>query len=227
MRAYYYPTFLDLRGRACVIVGGGDVAYGKVIGLLPCGAEVQVISPEVHPGIARLAARGTIRWTRRTYHPGDLAGAGLAIAATDDTALNTAVHAEAVRERVLVNVVDVPEQCQFVAGAVFRRGRLQVSISTGGASPALAARLKRELNAVFGPEHGQLVSAYRRLRPLVMERIAGVQARKRFWLELVAREDLLPLLRQRRRAELDAALRSAVEGFARREAAAGAVAARP
>ena len=227
MRAYYYPTFLDLRGRACVIVGGGAVAYGKVIGLLPCGARVQVISPEVHPGIARLAARGTIRWTARAYHSGDLTGASLAIAATDDTVLNSAVHAEAVRERALINVVDVPEQCQFVAGAIFRRGRLQVAISTGGASPALAARLKRELKAVWGPEHGQLVSAYRRLRPYVMERIAGVEARKRFWVELVARDDLLPLLTSRRRSELDARLRSAVEGFARREAATDAVAIRP
>ncbi len=226
MRAYYYPTFLDLRDRACVIVGGGSVAYGKVIGLLPCGARVHVISPEVHPGIARLARRGTIRWTARTYQPGDLSGADLAIAATDDTGLNTAVHAEAVRERVLVNVVDVPEQCQFVAGAIFRRGRLQVAISTGGASPALAARLKRELNAVWGPEHGQLVSAYRRLRPFVMAAIPGVEARKRFWLELVARDDLLPLLRGRRHDELDALLRSAVEGFARREAEAGAAASR-
>ncbi len=213
VREFHYPVYLDLRGRDCVVVGGGAVAYGKVLGLLPCGARVRVVSPEVHPAIARFAARGRVAWERRPYRRGDLRGAFLAIAATDDTALNERVHEEALAEKALVNVVDVPERCQFIAAAIFRRGRLTAAISTGGASPALAARLKRELAAFWGPEYGQLASLYRRLRPLVLERIPTVEARKRFWLRLAAREEPLRLLRERRRAELEAALRREVEGW--------------
>ena len=207
---YYYPAYLDLRGRACVVVGGGDVAYGKVLGLLPCGAEVTVVSPEAHPGIARFAARGKLRWERRGYRPGDVAGAFLAIAATDDRATNEAVYQEAVGCKALVNVVDVPDRCQFVAAAVFRRGRLTAAISTGGASPALASRLRRELTALWGPEYGQLTSTYRRLRGAVRARIPTVEGRKRFWLRLAADDLPLRLLRERRRAELDAYLDEAL-----------------
>jgi precorrin-2 dehydrogenase/sirohydrochlorin ferrochelatase len=222
VREYYFPAFLDLRGRTCVVVGGGEVARGKVLGLLPCGARVRVVSPELHPDLERLARRGRIDWVARPYRPGDLAGAALAVAATDDTALNDAVRAEAVAERVLINVVDVPDKCDFVYGAVFRRGRLTAAISTGGASPAYAARLKRELARVWGSEHGRLVSAFRRLRPYVMARIGSTEARKRFWLELVAREEALEMARTRRAGELDAWLRAEVDGWvARSEATAG------
>lgn len=214
MREYYYPAYLDLRGRDCVVVGGGEVAYGKVLGLLPCGARVRVISPEAHPGIARFASRGTVAWERRPYRRGDLRGAFLAIAATDDAALNQAVYEEALAEKALVNVVDVPEKCQFIAAAVFRRGRLTAAISTGGASPALAARLKRDLAAVWGPEYGQLTSVYRRLRARVMERIPTVEGRKRFWLHLVAQDEPLRLLRARRRGELEAYLEREIERWA-------------
>lgn len=217
MREYYFPAFLDLRGRACVVVGGGEVAYGKVLGLLPCGARVRVISPEAHPNIERLARRGTIEWERRAYRPGDVAGAFMAIAATDDTPLNSAIYDEAVRERVLVNVVDVPDQCQFIYGAVFRRGRLMAAISTGGASPAFAARLKRDLAEVWRPEHGQLISAYRRLRPYVMSRVPTVEGRKRFWLAMVRRDDALELLRSQRGREVDAFLQAEVDRWAERE----------
>jgi precorrin-2 dehydrogenase/sirohydrochlorin ferrochelatase len=214
MREFYFPAFLDLRERSCVVVGGGEVAAGKVLGLLPCGARVRVVSPQAHPDIARLAARGTIAWERRAYRDGDLEGAFLAIAATDDPALNESVYAEAVRGRVLINVVDVPDRCQFVYGAVFRRGRLQAAISTGGASPAFAARVKRELGRALGIEYGQIISAYRQLRGYVRQRIPTVEERKRFWLDVVARDDALALLRAGRRRDAEAALRSAVDAWA-------------
>jgi len=226
MREYYFPAFLDLRGRECVVVGAGEVAQGKVLGLLPCGARVRVVSPEAEPGVAHLAARGTIRWERRAYREGDVAGAALVVAGTDDPGVNAAVYAEALRERALVNVVDVPEQCQFVYGAVFRRGRLVAAISTGGASPAFAARLKRDLAGVWGPEHGRLVSAYRRLRPYVQERIPTVAGRKRFWLETVRAEEPLGLLRAGGRgADADAVLRTRVDAWAEGAAAESATSA--
>ena len=211
MREFHYPVFLDLRGRDCVVVGGGEVAYGKVLGLLPCGPRVRVISPEVHRGIARLAQAGHLGWEPRAYRDGDLAGAFLVIAATDEPAVNEAVYREAVAERALVNVVDVPERCQFIDAALFRRGRLTAAISTGGASPALAARLKQELGRFWGPEYGQLVSLYRRIRPVIMARIPTVGARKRFWTHLVAQNEPLRLLRERRRDELGAFLEREIE----------------
>jgi len=215
MREYYFPAFLDLRGRECVVIGGGAVAQGKVLGLLPCGAAVRVVSPAAEPGVARLAARGRIRWERRAYRPGDTAGAALVVAGTDDPAVNEAVYAEAVRERVLVNVVDVPERCQFVYGAVFRRGRLMAAISTGGASPAYAARCKRDLAAIWGSEHGRLVSAYRRLRPYAASRIPTVEGRRRFWLEAIGSDEALALLRAgRRAAAVDAHLQGRVDAWA-------------
>ena len=211
MQEFYFPAFLDLRGRPCVVVGGGEVAAGKVLGLLPCGARVRVVSPEAHANIRRLAARGTIAWEQRQYHPGDLQDAFLVVAATDNPALNEQVYREAVELRALVNVVDVPDRCQFVYGAIFRRGRLQVAISTGGASPALASRVKAELGRALGVEYGQLVNAYRRLRGYVRRRIPTVDGRKRLWLHLVARDEPLALLRQGRRAEAEALLRAAVD----------------
>ena len=215
MREYYFPAFLDLRGRRCVVIGAGAVAQGKVLGLLPCGAAVRVISPEAEPGVAALAARGRITWDRRGYHPGDLAGAALVVAGTDDPAVNGAVYAEALAERALVNVVDVPARCQFVYGAVFRRGRLMAAISTGGASPAYAAQLKRDLAAVWGSEQGRLVSAYRRLRPYAQERIPTLAGRRRFWLQAVRDPGPLALLRAgARAADVDAVLRAAVDAWA-------------
>jgi precorrin-2 dehydrogenase/sirohydrochlorin ferrochelatase len=227
VREFHYPVYLDLRGRDCVVVGGGEVAYGKVLGLLPCGARVRVISPEVHPGIARFAARGKLAWEPRPYRPGDLRGAFLAIAATDDAAENGRVYDEAVAEKALVNVVDVPERCQFIAAAVFRRGRLTAAISTGGASPALAGRLKRELSAQWGPEYGQLTSLYRRLRPLVMQRIPSLADRKRFWLHLAAQDEPLRLLRARRRDELEAWLARELAQWGAADPDGAGVAARP
>ncbi len=215
MRSYYFPAFLDLRGRECVVVGAGGVALGKVLGLLPCGAAVRVVSPEAEPGVAALAARGKVRWEARGYRRGDLAGAALVVAGTDDPATNAAVYEEAVAERALVNVVDVPELCGFVYGAVFRRGRLMAAVSTGGASPAFAARCKRELAAVWGSEHGRLVSAYRRLRPFVAERVPTVEGRKRLWQEAVRSDAALADLRAgARTAEVDARLRAWVEAWA-------------
>jgi precorrin-2 dehydrogenase/sirohydrochlorin ferrochelatase len=214
MREHYFPAFLDLRGRRAVVVGGGEVARGKVLGLLPCGADVCVVSPEAHPDLHRLAQRGHLRWEARRYVPGDLRDAFLAVAATDEPELNDAVYREAVAERVLINVVDVPDRCQFVYGAVMRRGRLIAAISTGGSAPAHAAALKRDLAAHWGPEQGQLVSAYRRLRPLVARRIPTVAERRRFWLDLVGRNPALPLLRAGRGREVDGLLAAEVEAWA-------------
>ncbi|MBI2872805.1 MAG: bifunctional precorrin-2 dehydrogenase/sirohydrochlorin ferrochelatase [Chloroflexi bacterium] len=141
----YYPVYLNLQGHLCVVVGGGAVAEGKIGHLLDCGARVRVVAPEVTAAVADWSAQGKVEWVQRRYQVGDLAGAFLAIAGTDDTSVNKDVAWEAGRLNVLLNVVDVPSLCTFIAPAVVRWGPVTVAISTSGASPALARRLREEM----------------------------------------------------------------------------------
>jgi precorrin-2 dehydrogenase/sirohydrochlorin ferrochelatase len=143
----YYPAYLDLRGRRCVVIGAGVIAERKVEGLLEAGAAVTVVSPEATDAVAAWAAEGRVTWERRGYAAGDLADAWLAVAATDDNETNRAVHAEAEAGRVLLNVVDVTDLCSFIAPATASRGPVSVAISTGGASPALARKLRTEMGS--------------------------------------------------------------------------------
>jgi precorrin-2 dehydrogenase/sirohydrochlorin ferrochelatase len=141
----YYPVFLNLQGRACIVVGGGIIAERKVRYLLECGGKVTVVSPAVTAEVEALAQQGLLVWEPRRYREGDLSGAFLGVAGTDDTSVNQEVAAEANREKVLLNVVDVPELCDFIAPAVVERGPVTVAISTSGTSPALARRLREEM----------------------------------------------------------------------------------
>ena len=149
----YYPAYLDLAGRRAVVIGGGDVAERKIAQLLASGADVTLVSPGATPEVARLAADGAVRWIRRAYTPGDLAGAWIAVAATDDEAVNRAVHAEAERERTLLNVVDRTELCGFIAPSIVERGPVTFAISTAGASPALARKLRELIGGEQNPPH--------------------------------------------------------------------------
>lgn len=148
-----YPIFLDLSGRRCVVVGGGEVAGRKARKLLQARAEVVVISPEVRPELESVAAEVH----RRPYGEGDLEGAYLAFAATDVREVNAAVAEEAKERGIPVNVADRPSEGDFALPSVLRRGRLQVAVSTGGASPTLARGIKGELEEVFGPEWAGVV----------------------------------------------------------------------
>lgn len=141
----YYPAFLDLHGRRCVVVGGGAVGERKAAQLLAAGAVVTVVSPAVTPAVRAWAAGGRVEWRERPYAPGDLTGAFAAIAGTDDAHANAAVREEAARERVLLNVVDDAPSCDFIAPAVVERGAVTIAVSTGGASPALARKLREAL----------------------------------------------------------------------------------
>ena len=153
----YFPAFLDLRGRRCLVVGGGEVGQRKTRTLLECGAHVTVVSPAVTPGLAALAAGGRIEHRARAFRRSDLRGRALAVAATGDSRVDEAVAAVARRSRVLVNVVDRPNHCDFILPSVLRRGELQIAVSTGGRSPALAREIRRRLEGLFGPEYAELV----------------------------------------------------------------------
>ena len=148
-----YPIFLDLSGRRCVVVGGGEVANRKARKLLQARARVAVISPEIGAELESVAAEVH----RRPYREGDLEGAYLAFAATDSREVNAAVAREANERGVPVNVADRPSEGDFALPSTLRRGRLQVAVSTGGASPTLARRIRDELEEVFGPEWAGIV----------------------------------------------------------------------
>ena len=141
----YYPVYLNLQGRRCVIIGGGGVAEGKIARLLESGAEIRVISPDATPGIQRMADAGAIQWEPRPYRPGDLAGAFIAIAATNLREVNRRIFDEAEARGVMLNAVDDPPNCSFIAPSIVQRGPVTVAISTGGASPALARKLRESL----------------------------------------------------------------------------------
>ncbi|RME82668.1 MAG: bifunctional precorrin-2 dehydrogenase/sirohydrochlorin ferrochelatase [Caldilineae bacterium] len=192
-----FPVVLNnLEQQRVIVVGGGAVAEEKVQSLLEGGAgSLAIISPELTPVLRRMAAAGRVEWIAREYRPGDLRGAFLCIAATDDSAINHAVAAEAKRERVLINVVDDPAYCDFYATSVVRRGGFTISIGTDGQMPALAAHLRRRLARGFGPEYGVLIHLARQLRPTMSRRFPDPAQRRRAW-QALAESNLIPLIRR-------------------------------
>ncbi len=205
----YHPVHLDLRGRPCVVVGGDEAARRKVEGLLESEARVTVVSPTVVPALAALAETHEIVHHPRGYRPGDLAGAALAYATVDDPRLQTALAAEATAAGVFLNVVDVPRLCTFIAPAVVRRGPVLIAVSTGGASPALARRLRQEIETHVGAEYDLAATILAKVRPLVRAAHADAGARARTFAHLVD-GPLLDALRARDAASIDAILRDAV-----------------
>ena len=191
----YYPAFLDLRGRNCLVVGGGVIAERKVESLVACGARVTVVTREVTPGLAELAEGGAIELCLRRYTSDDLAGMFLVIAATDDPAVQARIGGEAKERGLLVNVVDEPAHCTFIVPAVARRGELSIAISTGGRSPALAARIREKLEGLFGPEYEEWVDLLGQLRAPLAARFPDPEDRKAAWYRIVD-SDCLELIRR-------------------------------
>ena len=164
----FYPICLDLEAHHCVVVGGGRVAERKVLGLLSCRAQVSVISPLLTNELHLQHANGTILWIDREYRQGDLAGAFLVIAATDDEETQKQVYEEADANNLLLNVADVPQRCNFILPATARQGDLAISVSTAGKSPALARKIRMELEKRYGPEYRVLVDILGAIRPQVL-----------------------------------------------------------
>ena len=190
----YYPVLLDLRGRRAVVVGGGAVAEAKVGPLVDAGAAVTVVAPALTPGLALQAREGGLAHVARAYAPGDLDGAWIVIAATDDPDVNHVVHAEAESRGVLVNVVDDPPYCGFILPSILRRGELVVAVSTSGNAPALAVRIRERIERELGDEYARFLALAGALRKPVAEKYPDFQVRKRLWYRLVD-SDVLALLR--------------------------------
>jgi precorrin-2 dehydrogenase / sirohydrochlorin ferrochelatase len=198
-----YIACLRLGGRPCLVVGGGEVGLEKVEGLLACSGEVTLVSPDAVPELEALAEEGSIHWERRTFREGDLDGRFLAIAATGDTDVNISVYEGAERRAMLVNVVDVPPLCNFILPAIVRSGPLAIAISTAGASPALAKRMKREIADEFGEPYARLAVILNDARGWAKATLPTYQDRKRFFEGIVNGEpDPVELVREGREREV-------------------------
>jgi siroheme synthase-like protein len=193
----FYIACLRLSGRRCVVVGGGEIGLEKVEGLLACDGQVTLIAPDAEPALQEYAREGSIRWEQRPYAgPADLEGVFMAIAATDDTDVNIAVYDDAERRAMLVNVVDVPPLCNFILPAIVRTGPLAIAISTAGASPALAKRMKREIEDQFGEEYARLAILLNEVRGWAKATLPTYRDRKEFFEGIVnGAPDPITLLR--------------------------------
>jgi precorrin-2 dehydrogenase / sirohydrochlorin ferrochelatase len=192
----FYIACLRLTGRRCLVVGGGNVGLEKVEGLLACDAAVTLVAPDAHPELVQLALEGSIGWERRPYEASDLDGCLIAIAATNISEVNIRVFEDAENRAMLVNVVDVPPLCNFILPAIVRNGPLAIAISTAGASPALAKRMKREIAEAFGEPYAQLAVLLNDARGWAKATLPTYQDRKEFFESIVGGEpDPIELLR--------------------------------
>jgi siroheme synthase-like protein len=193
----FYIACLRLRGRRCLVVGGGEIGLEKVEGLLACDGDVVLVAPEAEPELQRLASEGSLTWLRRSYDPSDLEGSFLVIAATDDSEQNIAIYHDAERRAMLANVVDVPPLCNFILPAIIRTGPLAIAISTAGASPALAKRMKHEISELFGEEYASLAIMLNDARGWAKGTLPTYQDRKEFFESIVNGDpDPVALLRE-------------------------------
>jgi precorrin-2 dehydrogenase/sirohydrochlorin ferrochelatase len=190
----YYPVFLDLRDRACVVVGGGKVAERKARDLIKAGARLKVVSPALTPGMEKLKAKDAFEHIARNFRKSDLRDALLVIAATGDMALNRRIARE---KTLLVNVVDRPELCSFIVPSTLRRGPLAISVSTSGASPAMARAIRKDLEGTYGKAFGEYLGKLKRKRERAAVEISDPGERERF-LKSLASEKVLAALRKGR-----------------------------
>jgi precorrin-2 dehydrogenase len=166
----YYPIFLEMKGRRCVVIGGGTIAERKVEGLVAAGANVTVISPAITDGLRGLLTQGAIRHVAREYRAGDRAGYDLVFVATDNSEVNAAVSSEAQSLHIWVNSTDDPDHCDFILPAVIRRGDLAVAISTGGVSPAATRAIREELDEYFHEDYASFVQIAGQVRKELREK---------------------------------------------------------
>ncbi|MCL4440257.1 siroheme synthase [Desulforamulus profundi] len=206
-----YPIYLKLAGQLCLVVGGGKVAERKVGSLLECGARVRLVSPAVTSQIEEWANQGKLELRQRQYQTGDLEGAFLVFAATNQEKVNRRVSEECLSRNLAVNVVDDPPRCNFFVPSVIRRGKLSIAISTSGASPALAAKIRRQLERQFGPEYEEFMEILADLRRQVLAGEADIQQRKQIFSHLVE-SDILDLLRKKKYDQVKERIQNAYRG---------------
>ncbi len=201
----YYPVFLDLDQARCLVVGGGAIAERKVEALLAAGGEVALISPELTAALHALEAAGRLTVQQRPYQRGDLDAVALVIAATDDPTLQRQIAADAKQANILCNIVDQPALCSFIVPAVVQQGDLTIAVSTNGASPALAKKIRQDLAEQFGPEYAVALRLLRRIRERLIHEQRSAKDRQRLLTGLVE-SPLLDYLRDRQTDKLNTLL---------------------
>lgn len=204
-----YPVNLNIDGRSCLVIGGGEVAGRKVQSLLAANAGVTVMSPGITPLLADLVAAGQVRHIPAAYYPESIENFFIVICATDDPDVNRAAAAEARAKGALVNVVDAPDYCDFTVPASISRGDLLLTVSTGGKSPAFARQLRAELEGHYGPEYGIYLELIAKVREQIKECVAASAQRGKFWQEAIDAE-VLELLKAGRIVEAEEKLKNAV-----------------
>ena len=195
----YFPIYLDLRNQPVLVVGGGRVAEGKIEQLLEAGARIRLVSPALTARLRELAGDGRLDYRCAEFSEADLAGQLVVVCATNDQAVNESVARAAQARRMLCNVVDQPALCNFITPALVTRGDLQISISTGGGSPSLAQRVKREVGELIGDEYGELLELAAELRIAAHRAIPDFEGRRRL-LQAFVESEALELLRAGKRA---------------------------
>ncbi|MBM4314683.1 MAG: bifunctional precorrin-2 dehydrogenase/sirohydrochlorin ferrochelatase [Deltaproteobacteria bacterium] len=199
----YYPLFLDISRRRCVVIGGGSVAERKIERLLACGARVEVVGKMLTPALSALKANGRIVHHESDYNRTLIRGAFLVIGATDDGEVNGRISEDARELGILVNIVDQPARCDFILPSVVERGALSIAVSTGGNSPALAKKLRMELDSLYGPEYAILLEIMGKLREkLIAGGRSSAENRGRF--EAVVASEILDHIRAKRWDEIEA-----------------------
>jgi precorrin-2 dehydrogenase/sirohydrochlorin ferrochelatase len=198
----YYPVFLDVRGRRCIVVGGGQVAERKALALFDAGADLDLVSPELTPILHELAHNGKITHHSKHFDEQDLAGAYLVIAATNDAAVNEVVTRASRKAGILVNAATSPDEGTFVVPSVVRRGDLLIAISTCGDSPALARKVREDLERSYGPEYGVFLEKMAMLRRRMLQEVADEDVRRKIY-QAVVDSDVLYLLKAGQADEAD------------------------
>jgi precorrin-2 dehydrogenase len=206
----YYPIYLDIENRNVVIIGGGDVCARKAQTMLSYGARVTIVAPKFTDQIEKWAHDGDLQLLRKKYDETDLEGAHIVIASTDDENVNARVAADCRRRRIPVNVVDVTHLCEFIVPAIVEKGSVQVAISTGGKSPALARTLKEDLQRLIGPEYDEVNRVLGTLREGAKKTLPTDADRKDFFDAIIA-QGILEMLRDGRRREAYATIARACE----------------
>ena len=208
----FFPVYLNLKGKRVIVIGGGEVAERKVRSLVETGALITVISPDLTPHLALMGRNRSIELRMRPYRPGDCKDASLILSATADPETSKAVWEEGNRLGVLVNTADQPDLCDFIMPAVVRRADLTVAISTGGASPALAATLRRKIENIIGPEYERLLGLLAKVRPEIRRRIKDEQNRKALHYRVLD-SDVLSLLEKNDNDAAEGRLKEIIQEF--------------
>ncbi len=201
----YYPVNLDIKNRACLVIGGGRVGTRKVKTLVDCSAAVTVVSPEISPQLEKMASDGIVTLEKRAYRDGDLEGKFLVIGATDDEVLNRRIHAAADALNTLCNIADRPEICNFILPAIVHRGDLVLAVSTSGKSPAYAKKMRKDLENQFGEEYEPFLRLMGAIRQRLLSEAHAPEAHKPLFEKLIT-AGLLDLIKANRTEQIDALL---------------------